>query len=69
MKSVYQAPTVEEAERQLAQFEETWSANYLVIARSWRQSWARVVPMFSYPSESKGRGLATEAGAPAALIR
>jgi putative transposase len=51
LKEVYQAATVEEAERQLAQFEETWAASYPVIARSWRQHWARVVPMFSHPSE------------------
>ena len=51
LKAVYQAPTVEEAERQLTQFEETWVAAYPVIARSWRQHWARVVPMFGYPAE------------------
>jgi putative transposase len=51
LKEIYQAATVEEAERQLAQVEETWAASYPVIARSWRQNWARVVPMFSYPSE------------------
>jgi putative transposase len=51
LKSVYQAVSVEEAERQLAQFEETWVGAYPVIARSWRQHWARVVPMFGYPSE------------------
>ncbi|MCA1613443.1 MAG: IS256 family transposase [Acidobacteria bacterium] len=51
LKSVYQAPSVEEAERQLTQFEETWAASYPVIARSWRTNWARVMPMFGYPSE------------------
>ena len=51
LKSVYQAATVEEAERRLAQFEETWAGAYPVIARSWRQHWARVVPMFGYPGE------------------
>jgi putative transposase len=51
LKSVYQAPSVEEAERQLAQFEETWAGAYPVIARSWQQHWARVVPMFGYPAE------------------
>jgi putative transposase len=50
LKEVYQAVTVEEAERQLAEFEETWAESYPVIARSWRQNWARVVPMFSYPA-------------------
>jgi putative transposase len=51
LKSVYQAPSVEEAERQLAEFEQTWAESYPVIARSWRQNWSRVVPMFGYPAE------------------
>ena len=51
LKAIYQAPSVEEAERQLLRFEETWDSIYPVISRSWRQNWARVVPMFSYPSE------------------
>jgi len=33
LKEVYQAVTVEEAERQLAEFEETWAESYPVIAR------------------------------------
>lgn len=28
-----------------------WDAAYPVISRSWRQNWARVVPMCSYPAE------------------
>jgi putative transposase len=51
LKEIYQAVTAAEAERQLAQFEEEWAASYPVIARSWRQNWSRVVPMFSYPEE------------------
>jgi putative transposase len=51
LKEIYQAPTLEEAEHQLAQFEETWNASYPVIALSWRSNWARIIPMFSYPSE------------------
>lgn len=51
LKEVYQAASVEEAERQLTQFEEAWDAAYPVISRSWRQNWARVGPMFSYPPE------------------
>jgi putative transposase len=51
LKAVYQAATLEEAERQLAQFAETWAGSYPVIARAWRANWARVVPMFRYPSE------------------
>src|SRR5215204_6334948 len=51
LKEVYQAASLEEAERQLASFEEAWDPAYPVIAKSWRSNWARVVPMFSYPSE------------------
>jgi putative transposase len=49
LKTIYQAATLEEAERQLTQFEETWAGSHRVIARSWRQNWPRVVPMFGYP--------------------
>lgn len=51
LKLIYQAVTAEEAERQLAQFEGTWDASYPIISRSWRQNWARAVPMFSYAPE------------------
>lgn len=51
LKAIYQAATAEEAERQLAHFEEAWDPAYPVISRSWRQNWSRVVPMFSYPPE------------------
>jgi putative transposase len=51
LKEIYQAATVEEAERQLKEFEEAWDSAYPVISRSWRQNWSRVIPMFSYPAE------------------
>ena len=51
LNEVYQAATLEEAERQLTRFEETWARTYPVIAKSWRANWARVVPMLGYPSE------------------
>lgn len=51
LKEIYHAPTLEEAKRQLLQFEEAWETSYPVIARSWRSNWSRVTPMFSYPSE------------------
>jgi transposase-like protein len=51
LKGIYQAPSVGEAERRLAQFEETWNAIdpviSPVISRSWRSNWARGAPMFS----------------------
>jgi putative transposase len=51
LKMIYQAVSLEEAEQQLNEFEETWDTNYPVIARSWRLNWSRVVPMFGYPGE------------------
>jgi putative transposase len=51
LKTIYQAATLAEAEEQLQQFEERWRESYPVIARSWRGSWSRVVPMFGYPAE------------------
>src|SRR5918912_764781 len=51
LKEVYQAASAEEADRQLARFEEAWDASHPVIAKSWRTNWSRVVPMFSYPAE------------------
>jgi putative transposase len=51
VKAVYQAVTLAEAEEHLHQFEERWAISYPVIAKSWRGSWSRVVPMFGYPSE------------------
>ena len=37
--------------QQSAEFEEKWGKSYPVIVRSWRVNWARIVPMFGYPSE------------------
>jgi putative transposase len=51
LKEIYQAPTAEAAERQLAEFEAQWGARYPLIARSWRANWVRVIPMFGYPQE------------------
>lgn len=51
LKTIYQAATLDEAESQLTQCEETWAGSYPVIARSWRANWSRVAPMFGYPSE------------------
>src|SRR4028118_639787 len=46
LKNIYQAATLTEAERQLAEFEEKWKQSYPLIARSWRANWAKVAPMF-----------------------
>ena len=51
LKAIYQAPTLEEAERQLEEFARQWSAQYPLVVKSWRANWARVTPMFSFPPE------------------
>ncbi len=51
LKTIYQAPTHDEAERRLIWFEEKWKPTYPLITRSWREHWGQVAPMFGYPPE------------------
>jgi putative transposase len=51
LKAIYQGATLEEAEHQLAEYEQRWAMTYPVIAKSWQANWSRIVPMFGYPSE------------------
>ena len=50
LKTIYQAATLEEAERNLELFGKTWDAKYPTISDSWRRNWARVTPFLAYPS-------------------
>lgn len=49
LKQIYDAPTVEAAEQALAAFETKWAERFPAIARSWRDRWELVIPLFSYP--------------------
>jgi putative transposase len=49
LKTIYQAPTVEMAEKNLEAFAVKWDASHPTIARSWRNNWERIIPLFSYP--------------------
>lgn len=51
LKLIYQAPTEEEAVRQLEQFAGKWDGRYPTISKSWRANWARISPMFGLPAE------------------
>jgi putative transposase len=53
LKAIYQAATLEEAERQLEGFARKWDDHYPLIAKSWRASWARATPMFGYPADMR----------------
>ena len=50
LKPIYKAPTADEAQRQLAEFEAKWM-KYPAIGRLWRENWARVIPFFAFPEE------------------
>ncbi len=51
LKTIYQASSVHEAQAHLEQFAAKWDGQYPLIAKSWRNNWTRVVPMFGYPPE------------------
>jgi putative transposase len=49
LKTIDQAPTLEEAERCLDTFAKAWDLKYPTISESWRRNWARVTPFLAYP--------------------
>ncbi len=51
LKDIYQAPTVEQAAANLTAFAKKWDASHPTIAKSWRNNWERIIPLFSYPPE------------------
>lgn len=51
LKAIYQAPSVEMAEKNLDAFAAKWDASHPTIARSWRSNWERITPLFSYPTD------------------
>ena len=51
LKTIYQAPTVEMAAANLDAFAAKWDASHPTIAKSWRNNWERIIPLFSYPPE------------------
>ena len=51
LKLIYSAPTLEQAEHNLSQFEATWNASHPMIGKSWRNNWERIIPLFSYPPQ------------------
>lgn len=51
LKAIYQAPTLEQAELHLEQFEAKWDDSHPSIGKSWRRNWERITPLFSYPPD------------------
>ena len=51
LKKIYRAPTLDEAEQQLACFAQTWDQRYPVIHRAWTKNWDQLTPFFAYPPD------------------
>jgi putative transposase len=51
LKNIYQASTVDQAEANLMAFAKKWDASHPTIAKSWRNNWERIIPLFFYPPE------------------
>ena len=51
LKTIYQAPTVELAEKNLEAFAAKWDTSHPYIAKSWRNNWERITPLFSFPED------------------
>jgi len=51
LKTVYGAKTLQEAESQMARFEERWLKQYPHVAKSWRTNWDTLTTFFRYPVE------------------
>ena len=48
LRPIYEAPTAEEAARQLDAFEKKWAGKYPSIAPAWRRAWAEVTPFYAF---------------------
>src|SRR5438045_8505889 len=51
LRTIYTSATADEAVLHLIEFEEKWGNTYQSIVYSWRNNWARIIPIFEYPAE------------------
>jgi putative transposase len=51
LKLICRAASLEEAERQLADFAQQWDKRYPSISALWRRNWLGVIPLFQFPPE------------------
>ena len=50
-RSIYTAPSADEAYRELDTFDQKWGPRYPMVAKSWRAVWNNVVPFFKFPQD------------------
>ncbi len=51
LKTIYQAPTAQQAEMNLEAFEAKWDNTHPSISKSWRRNWDNIIPFFGYAPE------------------
>lgn len=51
LKTIYQAPSEDDALYHLEEFSEKWSGKYPQIVKSWESNWAELSAYFKYPDE------------------
>jgi transposase-like protein len=51
LRTVYTAPTAEDAEARFDEFEQDWGAKYPAIIRLWRSAWEQFTPFLAFPPE------------------
>lgn len=51
LKKIYQAPSKDEAERNLARLDQQWGSKYPSMLKSWFNNWERLTNYFKYPKE------------------
>jgi putative transposase len=51
LRTIYTAPTENDAQRHLQQLEETWGRKYPAMIRSWHTNWDQLAVFFKYPPE------------------
>ena len=51
LKTIYKAVTVEQAERALLEFAQTWDKRYPMVSQAWQSNWPEIIPFFAYSEE------------------
>lgn len=51
LKTIYRAPTLEQATANLHRLGETWNGQYAIAVKSWENNWADLTTFFDYPAE------------------
>jgi putative transposase len=49
LKRIYQSVNVDDAEKELNEFEKLWGEKYPSVVRLWRNNWGNIIPFFQFP--------------------